>query len=374
MWRRWLRVREVKMNEGESHVSYDSLLDDILLFIQFIKEQDFSLLQQVIDSGCFIWDVSVKKDACSFLLKQHFVPVLLQMTLLENPRLIEISLGILGNMVLYPEIALEVDKMLVGEMIELYLQSDDSSVLTQVMRILVGFVSSDELKQKWIGFLESHSLLQRILFILGSTTDDVLCSNTCDLVSKIMFQSRTIFDLYINEIDIITLIIEVVTAKLDPKYQSINHTDEVVYKLITIVELISYYEWTWEYLKSRSDLKKLLISVIKKRDLKSETIGSVCEILKVIQSIDNESLLTDAIFISVLFTELSVVKEEERLSILSLLEEIFKRTENEPNPMSIQIITNNVPILLENTNREELSSFLSSLNAYLSRTGSSTQF
>ncbi|XP_066603346.1 protein SAAL1 [Prorops nasuta] len=166
---------------------------------------------------CTLWDITAEKDIVAFLMNIDFINITsLTLETSEESRLIEILVGIIGNMCCQ-ESAIEKignEKELVTLILNL-LSTDDTEILIQVLRFLQAAVWDIQKNSKsvWIDNLKQCEILEQVLvFVLKSSTNDDLLGTTITLlhsITEIEFTNKTqFFKNFFNKNELITALIE----------------------------------------------------------------------------------------------------------------------------------------------------------------------
>lgn len=135
---------------------------------------------------CSLWDMTIEKDVVLFLLKHDVVELFVGISeASEDNRLVEILLGIVGNMCCVEEThrVLYENKSLLVSLCG-FLSSSDTLILVQLMRILTTILErSDDEEYCWFKVIrEVEDITEKIAFILGSTTNRELIEHTLEAV------------------------------------------------------------------------------------------------------------------------------------------------------------------------------------------------
>ncbi|EAT32426.1 AAEL015402-PA [Aedes aegypti] len=133
---------------------------------------------------CSLWDMTIEKDVVLFLLKHDVIELFVGISeASEDNRLVEILLGIVGNMCCVEEThrLLYENKGLVVSLCG-FLSSSDTLVLVQLMRILTTILErSDDEEYCWFKVVrEVEDITEKIAFILASTTNRELIEHTLE--------------------------------------------------------------------------------------------------------------------------------------------------------------------------------------------------
>lgn len=130
------------------------------------------------DDLCILWDMTAERDVVLFLQK-HDVLKLFNFALpgIEIPRIIEIIVGIIGNMCCQKEVVDVLMKMenLLAILID-YINTDDSLVLIQLLRLVSAclFLADDEQLNNWMNIFISIDYSTALYFILKNSSNKEL--------------------------------------------------------------------------------------------------------------------------------------------------------------------------------------------------------
>ncbi|CAH1787799.1 unnamed protein product [Owenia fusiformis] len=141
------------------------------------------------DELCKLWDIAMDKDVAAFLQEFQAVEILTGVIAKSHaPRLTEISIGILGNMACHKQICPVITEN--NELVKLtllLLETPDAPTLIQITRLLYVCLSSEGSKCSWIPAIKQHeTVLQNILFVFNSSTNNDLLKNMGELVDKLL--------------------------------------------------------------------------------------------------------------------------------------------------------------------------------------------
>ncbi|XP_071557852.1 protein saal1-like isoform X2 [Temnothorax nylanderi] len=143
------------------------------------------------DQLCILWDLSMEGEVVSHLISYDF-PNIAKNTLMtsDEPRLIEIILGIIGNVGSSDEAFNTIlrDRELVTQILR-HLTSADSLILIQLMRILKSIfwqITAHESEDFLTAYLtECEFFGDSIIFILKSSTNDDLLTGTMNMLESV---------------------------------------------------------------------------------------------------------------------------------------------------------------------------------------------
>lgn len=143
----------------------DSLKDEI-------KEKSFE------DDLCTLWDMSAERDVVLFLLKHDVLNLFnFALPIIDNPRIIEIIVGIIGNMCCQKEATMALVNMEPFLLVLLeYIKTDDSLILIQLLRLVnSALFLADDHTSIWMEFFVSLGYSEALYFILkNSSNKDLL--------------------------------------------------------------------------------------------------------------------------------------------------------------------------------------------------------
>lgn len=127
---------------------------------------------------CFIWDMTVEEDVCKFLFELNFPAIACTVLKADiNHRLIEILIGILGN-ICTPDSTPELKSEHLPIILD-HIDTDDHLILIQLMR----FVKVIAFKAEKIEFANVE-IMEKIIFILYNSMNVGLLEISLDAVDK----------------------------------------------------------------------------------------------------------------------------------------------------------------------------------------------
>lgn len=159
----------------------DTLYSQSFILKTILQFSDLKWDEEVEEHLCFLWDMTVEKDVCSFLLEISF-PSLATSAVLnyrDNQRFIEIVIGILGNI-----FCSGCENGMTSEEISSILSwvdSDDHLILIQLMR----FISASLDTNKNLIALIDKDFIEKICFILKNSINSDLLLKTLECVAKL---------------------------------------------------------------------------------------------------------------------------------------------------------------------------------------------
>ncbi|CAL7950903.1 unnamed protein product [Xylocopa violacea] len=162
---------------------------NILLSISKVHEDGWN--EKLESDLCTLWDMTTELDIVQFLVDHDFFQIAeFALNSSEEPRLMEIILGIIGNMACVPSV-LDVlgEKEELLETILRHLSSEDSATLVQILRLLRSALWNIQTNpdSKWRINLRNSTFLREVVpFILkSSTNEELLIATTSFLRSSV---------------------------------------------------------------------------------------------------------------------------------------------------------------------------------------------
>lgn len=137
-----------------------------------IKEKAFE------DDICILWDMTAERDVVLFLQKYDVLKLFnFALPVIEIPRIIEIIVGIIGNMCCQKEVVNMLMKMdnLLTILID-YINTDDSLVLIQLLRLVNAclFLANEEEVNIWMELFINNEYSAALYFMLKNSSHKVL--------------------------------------------------------------------------------------------------------------------------------------------------------------------------------------------------------
>ncbi|KAF7245429.1 Protein SAAL1 [Varanus komodoensis] len=137
---------------------------------------------------CKVWDMSMDKDVALFLQEFNALDIFIGVFAKSKcPRLIEICVGILGNMACCQDICMSISKKeVLGQMVLQRLCDSDSPTLLETSRLLLTCLCQSEVASIWVERIqESPSVYDCICFIMSSSTNVELLVKIGEVVDKL---------------------------------------------------------------------------------------------------------------------------------------------------------------------------------------------
>lgn len=133
---------------------------------------------------CFLWDMTVEKDVCSYLFSLSYPSIACDVvTKYEENRLVEIVIGILAN-ILCANCEKNISKEEIGIILRV-LDSDDPLILVQVVRF-IKVLSHIDNKLTFV----TNDILSKLSFILANSLNQDLLMKSLDALSSIMIDNK----------------------------------------------------------------------------------------------------------------------------------------------------------------------------------------
>ncbi|KAM8807126.1 LOW QUALITY PROTEIN: protein SAAL1 [Eudromia elegans] len=137
---------------------------------------------------CKVWDMSMDEDVALFLQEFNAPDIFMGVFAKSKcPRLIEICVGILGNMACFQDICMSISKdENLGQVLLQRLCDSDSPTLLETSRLLLTCLSQPEAANIWVERIrESPSVYDCVCFIMSSSTNVDLLVKVGEVVDKL---------------------------------------------------------------------------------------------------------------------------------------------------------------------------------------------
>ncbi|XP_029438392.1 protein SAAL1 isoform X2 [Rhinatrema bivittatum] len=137
---------------------------------------------------CKIWDMSMDEDVALFLQEFNAPEIFLGVIAKSKcPRLTEVCVGILGNMVCFPESCVSISNNEdLGELLLLLLCDSDPPTLLETSRLLLTCLSRLDVASTWVERIRKHpSVCDSMCFIMTSSTNVELLIKVGEVVDKL---------------------------------------------------------------------------------------------------------------------------------------------------------------------------------------------
>jgi hypothetical protein len=308
-------------NPNESTIDKSHILRQMIFLLESVKnhneeknaklnDEQLELNEQKeIDACCLLWDVSTQQELAQLLYDHHIIPVLSQiLAMRHSSRLLEVSTGIIGNIVAFDNIALDItqnNETIHKILVHLLLTSEDTPVLTEIFRTLSVLTSKAATRDIWLDRLDEEPILSHVLFVLPHTRDETLCDKMLLLLINMTWYSESVTEKLKNLNIVVTL-----AGAIDRKVQSndgyfVNHCASYLENLLRVIEILSAKAAFDRALASDDRITSNISKLIKLSD--SLNIITSCCICIINLDADYNSIYTakDDFLVSALITNLS---------------------------------------------------------------------
>lgn len=158
--------------------------------------------KEVEEELCTLWDMAANSDVAHFLHEFKAFEIFLQIIATSRaPRLVEILIGILGNMAVFPDLSLALsrDEGILHMAMQL-LGGTDSPTLIQVLRLCQTCMSNEESLPLWLDAIRScDSCLPSITFILENSMNEELLKLSMQVLDCVMDEDPGLCAASVNE-------------------------------------------------------------------------------------------------------------------------------------------------------------------------------
>lgn len=187
---------------GETVFSKQWLFQSLLSVMQAVEKEKNTTENEVLELDseveeriCMLWDMSSNKDIAHFLLENRAIEVFLEIiNMTVSPRLVEIIVGILGNMACFGDICEHITKndKLVEQVIQL-VGSTDPPILVQVIRLIHVCIMNDTSSIEWITYIKRNKdFIQYLIFILKSSLNGELLKGTLQMIYCVLDKDQAL--------------------------------------------------------------------------------------------------------------------------------------------------------------------------------------
>ncbi|XP_072377287.1 uncharacterized protein [Diabrotica undecimpunctata] len=219
----------------------DTLYSQSFVLKTLLQFSELQWDEQVEEDLCFLWDMTVERDVCKFLLDVSYPSITAAAVVQhsENNRFVEIVIGVLANV-----FCSGCDNSMKKEEITIILgvlQSDDPLVLVQVMRFISVSVESSAL----ILSLIDENIFGQICFILKNSVNTDLLLKTMEAVAKLTTNFRikealVTYNVYDSVMICYNTLIKMDGDQFDPdtkeKVSSIRYMVEIIVNVYAYIE------------------------------------------------------------------------------------------------------------------------------------------
>ncbi|CAH8509388.1 unnamed protein product [Schistosoma rodhaini] len=162
------------------------------------KELETELEEQL----CCLWDLTVNRDVLKFLDEFEIVSIFNNaLGSVQNPRLLEIIVGILGNLAYDPLACRKMSESesFIVRVINL-LYTRDTPALIETCRLIQTALASDEYRAPWLNEIRFQTeFLENMLFILKSSTNATLLIGTVRLIDVITREDDSLAEVWCGD-------------------------------------------------------------------------------------------------------------------------------------------------------------------------------
>ncbi|VVC93197.1 unnamed protein product [Leptidea sinapis] len=181
-------------SNGEQQVTGDVIGDTayserfvlkILLKLANLDTLKDELQEQTFEEDlCTLWDMTAERDVVLFLLKHDMLNLLsFAWPIIDNPRTVEILIGIIANMCCQKEAVEKLLNMnsLVSSLLE-YIKTDDSLLLIQLLRLLNSsiFLATEDSISVWVKLFINSGYSNSLYYILKNSSNKDLLVNALE--------------------------------------------------------------------------------------------------------------------------------------------------------------------------------------------------
>lgn len=170
-------------NGNHENAANDDVIDASDNGVENVPE-NMELNENFENSICELWDLSANNDVAIFLHENDCKDVFLTvMNETQSPRLMEICLGLFGNLVCIKEICREYSKdASFVEKILHYLLVTDTPSLVELTRLMKTCVTRDDCIASWLPYIRTHSSCEQLIYLMGNSLNVDLVSHTVEIL------------------------------------------------------------------------------------------------------------------------------------------------------------------------------------------------
>ncbi|XP_072528393.1 protein saal1 [Salminus brasiliensis] len=192
---------------GETVYSKHWLFSTLTHLIQMVTEQESKdgeqeeLSDEHEDELCKVWDMAMDKDVAGFLQEFKAPDILLGVIAKSrNPRLTEICVGILGNMVCFHDTCVSLSQNAdLGAVLLLLLGDSDPPTLLETCRLLVTCLSQPDVAPMWLERIQQQTATcNNLCFIMRSSTNVELLMKVGELVDKLFDEDEDLMKSWLS--------------------------------------------------------------------------------------------------------------------------------------------------------------------------------
>ncbi|OWR47626.1 hypothetical protein KGM_211839 [Danaus plexippus plexippus] len=223
---------------------------------------------------CTLWDMTAERDVVVFLQKHDTLKLInFSWPIIESPRIIEILIGIIGNMCCQKEVTEKLLEMKTFvKSLLLYIQSDDSLIIIQLLRLINSslFLAQDNFVSTWIELFISSGYSNNLYYILKNSSNKELLVTGLENFNTICSYCNTerhrtqFFGHFVNSVameSLSTAFIEVVVNQKDS-----CERDELerilLISLQILLNLVGFEKSCEMYNENKDDVTKMISIVL----------------------------------------------------------------------------------------------------------------
>lgn len=145
--------------------------------------------REIEDELCTLWDMSANSDVAHFLQEFKACEIFLQViSTSKSPRLVEVLMGILANMAVFPDLSLALSHQSDLLKTALYLLgSTDVPTLLQVVRLCRTCIANEDAVSLWMDAIKQGTgCLPDVQFILGNSLNEELLKTCIEVLDCLL--------------------------------------------------------------------------------------------------------------------------------------------------------------------------------------------
>ncbi|XP_059059380.1 uncharacterized protein LOC131852684 [Achroia grisella] len=242
-----------------------------------IQEKSFE------DDLCTLWDMTAERDVVMFLQKHKMLNLLnFALPIIESPRIIEIFIGITGNMCCQKEVVsalLKMDskkrryKLILLNLLLENIKTDDSLVLIQLLRLINSslFLIDHEAVCIWMGLFKKIEYSSALYFILKNSSNKDLLVTALENINTICSYCNTekcraeFFTHFVtvDALESLTTAFTEITVNQKDKCERDELERVLVISLQTILNLVGFDKSSGVFKDSRENVSNMIGIVLK---------------------------------------------------------------------------------------------------------------
>lgn len=221
---------------------------------QEIPVQEVTLNENFENSICELWDMTANTDVALFLYENDCKDILLDaMDKTQSPRLMEICLGVLGNLVCTKEICASYsgDKTF-RENVLGYLSITDALSLVELTRMICTCLARENCLNFWVHSVKETSSCERLIYLLRNSLNVDLVSRVVEILDIVFDVDNDIIDVSLSDEFLMTLI-ETYDALADVRKHELTGAAESLTSLLHILQTVTTVNKGIELLNSNHE-------------------------------------------------------------------------------------------------------------------------